>query len=360
MQQKICVYAICKNEEAFVQRWYNSMSEADYIVVLDTGSTDNTVSLLTQCGVTVQQKIISPWRFDVARNESLKLIPSDTTICVCTDLDEVFRPGWAQQFKDQWEEGLDRIRYTFIWNWVNDKPGVQFLYEKSHTYGTHHWEHAVHEILLPNEPHEERKKDVPSIVLEHHADPLKSRSNYLPLLELDVSERPNDDRARHYYARELMFHGEYQKAIEQFKIHLSLPSATWEAERATSMRYIAKCSTSWDEKEKWLYRAIAEAPYLREPLMDMAFLQYKQENWHGVIYFVQKALNIKINQGWYVNDPSAWNELPYDLLSIAYFNLHDFHQAKQYCEKALEINPNDKRIITNYHLIRGKEQNDKI
>ena len=40
---KICVYAICKNEEKFVDRWAESMKEADSIYVLDTGSNDNTV-----------------------------------------------------------------------------------------------------------------------------------------------------------------------------------------------------------------------------------------------------------------------------------------------------------------------------
>lgn len=39
---KVCVYAICKNEETFVDRWYNYMKKADDIYVLDTGSTDNT------------------------------------------------------------------------------------------------------------------------------------------------------------------------------------------------------------------------------------------------------------------------------------------------------------------------------
>ena len=34
---KICVYAICKNEEKFVSRWVESMKEADKIFVLDTG-----------------------------------------------------------------------------------------------------------------------------------------------------------------------------------------------------------------------------------------------------------------------------------------------------------------------------------
>ena len=36
----VCVYAICKNEAQFADRWMDSMSEADYIVVLDTGSED--------------------------------------------------------------------------------------------------------------------------------------------------------------------------------------------------------------------------------------------------------------------------------------------------------------------------------
>ena len=45
---KICVYAICKNEEKFVDRWFNSMKEADEIYVLDTGSTDNSIKLLKE------------------------------------------------------------------------------------------------------------------------------------------------------------------------------------------------------------------------------------------------------------------------------------------------------------------------
>lgn len=69
------------------------MQEADAIVVLDTGSTDGTVSKLKARGVKVETKAIDPWRFDVARNESLKLVPDDCNILVCTDLDESFEPG---------------------------------------------------------------------------------------------------------------------------------------------------------------------------------------------------------------------------------------------------------------------------
>ena len=43
---KIAVYAIARNEEKFVERWYNSMKEADEVFVCDTGSEDNTAEKL--------------------------------------------------------------------------------------------------------------------------------------------------------------------------------------------------------------------------------------------------------------------------------------------------------------------------
>ena len=53
---KVVVYAICKNEEKFVERWYESVKEADEIYVLDTGSTDDTVKKLKECGIHVKTK----------------------------------------------------------------------------------------------------------------------------------------------------------------------------------------------------------------------------------------------------------------------------------------------------------------
>ena len=76
----VCVYAICKNEEAFVDRWMDSMSEADRVVVLDTGSSDATVEKLRNRGAEVTVEVISPWRFDTARNRSLELVPEDADI----------------------------------------------------------------------------------------------------------------------------------------------------------------------------------------------------------------------------------------------------------------------------------------
>ena len=134
---KIVVYAISKNEEKHVKRWVESMKEADEIIVLDTGSTDKTVKLLKDLGVTVKSKKIKPFRFDIARNLSLDLVPKDTDICVCTDLDEVFLKGWRSSLEEVWQENTTRLAYNYNWSLdKNNKPIINFfpLQTQSHLY----------------------------------------------------------------------------------------------------------------------------------------------------------------------------------------------------------------------------------
>ena len=210
---KVCVYAITKNEEKFVNRWFNSMKEADEIYVLDTGSTDNTVNLLKSLGVNVTVKEIHPWRFDVARNESLELVPKDTDICVCTDLDEVFESGWRKELEKLWEPNA-RIRYNYNWSFDKyNKPAVNFYIEKIHSRDNYEWVHPVHEVLKTSI--KEKIITTNNITLNHYPDSTKSRSSYLPLLELSVQEDPNDDRNMHYLGREYMYYKQYQKCIDK-------------------------------------------------------------------------------------------------------------------------------------------------
>ena len=183
---KICVYAISKNESKFVDIWVDSMQEADEIYVLDTGSEDNTVELLKKRGVIVKEKIISPWRFDVARNESLELVPKDTDICVCTDLDEVFEKGWRKELEKVWKKDNTRCRYIYNWSLKDNKPIVSFYYEKIHSRTNFKWIYPVHEILSYDGEENYTKTD--KIILNHYPDSTKSRSSYLELLELSIKE----------------------------------------------------------------------------------------------------------------------------------------------------------------------------
>ena len=239
---KVCVYAICKNESQFVDRFMDSMSEADYVCVLDTGSSDDTVERLRARGAIVGETVVSPWRFDTARNESLGLIPADADICCAIDLDEQFHPGWRAALERAWQPDATRARYRYTWSFRPDgSEGMVFWADKIHKNGCYRWASPVHETLAYTGEGAERFVDAAGVQLDHHPDETKSRGQYLPLLELAVREDPQNDRNCHYLGREYMFRGEWQKAIETLARHLTLPSAVWTDERCASMRYIARC-----------------------------------------------------------------------------------------------------------------------
>lgn len=354
---RICVYAICKNEEQFAEAWVKSMSEADKIVVLDTGSEDKTVSKLKNAGADVYEEKIIPWRFDTARNRSLELVPDDIDICVCVDLDERFEPGWREILEKTWMSDTKRAQYRYTWNFNPDgSEGVVFWIDKIHARHGFHWEHPVHEVLAYTGTEPCNTVYAEGIQLNHYADPTKSRSQYLPLLELSVKEAPDDDRNMHYLGREYMFKGQWDKCIETLKRHLSMPKAQWKDERCASMRFIARSylqKGNREEAKAWYYRSIAEAPYLREPYMDFANMMYEEKNWYAVIYFTRCALEIKERPRTYICEAGAWESAPYDLLSLGYYYTGAYDKALEAVTKALEFSPQDERLLNNKKIMES-------
>jgi len=351
---KICVYAICKNEKQFVDRWYESIKDADKIFVLDTGSTDDTVQKLKEHNIIVKTEIINPWRFDVARNKSLDMVDEDADICICMDIDEVALPGWREELEKNWDKDTTRIYYNYNWSLDdNDNPLVNFYIEKIHSRFGYKWTHPVHEVLTYTNG-KEIKKTIDTITINHYPDISKSRGSYLPLLELSVEEDPYDDRNMHYLGREYMYYGMYDKCINTLIKHLNLKSATWKDERCASMRFIArsyKNSNNYEEAIKWYEKAIREAPYLRDSYIELALLYYILSDWDKVSSYCNQALDIKTKYKSYINETFSWDNTVYDLLSIAYYYKNNKEKALENIDLALSYNPNDERLLNNKIII---------
>lgn len=355
---KICVYAICKNEEKFVKRWLDSMEEADCICVLDTGSTDKTIELLKQSKkVIVKQKIIKPWRFDVARNESMKLIPKDVDMCVCTDLDEVFEKGWRDKLEKNITKNVKNVQYRYTWNFNEDgSEGVVFYANKIHSNGYFYWKHPVHEVITYKGSEEYESILIKDLQLNHYADNTKSRGQYLPLLELSVKEDPENDRNVHYLGREYYFNGQYEKAIETLKKHLSLKTATWKDERSASMRYIGICYyklNDFDNAEYYFKLSIKETPHNREPYFELGKFYYYSNRFLDAVCVFESMLNIKDRELNYISNPQAWGYELYDYLSLCYYELNDKINALINVLKAQQLNPTDERLKNNYEFFKN-------
>lgn len=345
---KIAVYTIAKNEEQFVERWYESSKEADYQVILDTGSDDDTVKRAKELGIITEVREINPWRFDQARNASLYLVPDDADICIALDMDEVFQPGWRDALESITLTENIRPRYKYVWSWKEDgSEGVVYNGDKIHPRHGYEWRHPVHEVIGPLNKKPENHVVV-DMEIHHHPDSSKPRSQYLPLLKLSVQEDPDDPRNAYYYARELYYYKKYDEAVVEFKRFLNLPRATWKPERSKAMRFLFEITGDLS----WLGAAIGTCPDRREPWIDYAMWAYNNQKWQDCLFASKKAISIKERPMEYISEPQAWGDRPFDLAAIASYNLGDIPSAIFYGTEALRLSPDNERLQKNVEFYR--------
>lgn len=346
---KIAVYAIAKNEQSFVNRFCDSAADADYILIADTGSTDDTVKLASTCA-TVVSISVTPWRFDTARDAALTLVPSDVDVCIALDLDEVLEPGWREEIETVWiKNQTTRLRYGYDWG-----NGVVFHAEKIHARTGYKWHHPCHEYPRPDARIQEVWANTDKLLIRHLPDMSKSRGQYLDLLKTAVTEDPTCPRNAFYYARELTFWSKWTEAIAELNRYLSLPSATWPDERAFAQRLLGRSYENvrrHDEARKWFRLSAAEAPHSRESWCDLALNCYNRADWQECYGAAKLAISITDRRKVYMSDPIAWGPLAFDLAGIAAWNLGLKQEAIVNTQKALEFNPNDARLQENLKLM---------
>jgi glycosyltransferase involved in cell wall biosynthesis len=343
----------------------DSMFEADRVVVTDTGSTDDTVEKLRARGAVVYEETVKPWRFDVARNLSLSHVPEDADICVCTDLDERFVPGWREKLEQAWKNHRSPHagptartgRYLYNWGFTEEgKPNIQIYYFKIHARHGFIWKCPIHEVV-------EYEGDLPldvifidGMVLNHYADLTKSRASYLPLLELAVREEPSNARMHYYLGREYMYQGAWQKCIEEQRAYLALPEADWREERCAAMRHIGASYERLGnirEAYRWYWRAVGEAPHMRDAYIDFAKLCNAQRDWGMAFFLAKEALKIERQSTTFVNMGYAWDYTPDDICAISAYYMGLVDTALIHAKKALAYAPENVRLINNLKLIEN-------
>lgn len=340
---KIAVYAISKNEEQFVKRFCESAKDADIVLIADTGSTDNTVKEAKKYGATVHSISVMPWRFDIARDVALCLLPADIDVCISLDLDEELQEGWREEIERVWKADTTRLRYKFDWG-----CGIAFYYEKIHHRKGYHWHHPCHEYPVPDIRTREIWAHTDKLLVVHKPDPTKSRGQYLDLLEVSVKEDPRCPRNAFYYARELTFYQRWLDAIVALNKYLSMPEATWINERCYAMRLLGKCYDEINQDGRdWFKKATIEAPNTREPWVELAESCYKKQDWKGCYESAKQALTITNKEEVYTMNPAVWGWLPHDLLAISAYHMDLKDEAIIHGKIAVSLEPTNSRLVKN-------------
>jgi glycosyltransferase involved in cell wall biosynthesis len=348
---KVAIYTISKNEEKHVRRWFNSVKDADYWLIADTGSTDKTVEIARELGITVVPIYVNPFRFDDARNASLALLPANIDYCIALDLDETMSEGWREELQKAFDENIDRPTYRRIESFNPDgTANSEFDGFKVHRRQNMRWHYPIHEVPHWYGQAEESRKKF-GFEIHHRQDRTKSRHSYLPLLEMAVKENP-DARNLYYLGREYFNFKRPAEALENFKKYLEL--SVFPEERSYACRLMAKCDEA--NAEEHLIKSTEEHSS-RESLMALANHYYMTKQWDECLLVSKRALDYTVKPVTFLSENWAWGHMAYDLIAISSWQLNDFPTALEYGMKALEISPNDERLKTNVEFYQEKVNN---
>lgn len=351
---KICVYAICKNELRFVEQWYNSVKEADYVVVLDTGSTDGTFEKLKELGVTVEQKIFDPFRFDEARNASLELIPDDYDLKIFVDLDEYFDLGWSDKLRNL-EFPRDK-QCTVLF--MLERDGKRWNVERCTNNLVKAFHYPIHEEYVIDKDHvkidlynEIKLNHVP----EAEAEMGKNKSDfYFNLSKLRYEEELKVEGKREFYS--YLWYGffllkreNYNDAIKILNELLAYNETNIDSYYLDYTYYLL----DWcydkigDENAKLLnlFKRYALNPNDVTSCTKIAQILYKKD----MVFsrdFLTKNLNNFVSNG-----DTELMATYYNLLDLTHYYTGKKKEALEYAKKAVELSPKNKLYKNNLLIV---------
>jgi glycosyltransferase involved in cell wall biosynthesis len=348
---KIAVYAIAKNEILHCERWANATQGADYRIVVDTGSTDGTQDKLKELGVSVYQSRIQPFRFDVARNTALALVPDDADVCLILDMDEVPEPKFFDKVRKGWKPGANL-------GWISMDTGQKWERDRLHSRDGFVWKYPCHEVQLWYGEGEAVGVNIKNAVIKHEPDQDKSRGQYLGLLELAVKENPLDARMWTYMCREYYFHSKWEDVIKAAEKQLECTG--WDVEQAAVCRWAGESEWNIGNKEKataWFDKGVQYLPREGEPWYGVAIDAYRNNKWSKCL---EACVNIfeRPRSVHYCYESAVWDWKAADLASISAYNLRHINEAIAFAKEAIKGNgPETDRIQRNldfYEKVRDE------
>lgn len=221
---EIAAVLIVRNEERCIARCLTSVSPwVDRMVVLDTGSTDNTVAIAQGLGAEVHHL---PWpdSFAEARNHALTLADADWNLVI--DADEWIIDG-GEGLRDWCESARDRLGCPCI-----HSEAEAATVQRS-------W---LTRLLPRGVFYEGRVREQVASVLPRYRIPLdighdgdlapqleRKKDLYYPLLLADLADRPEDPYLLYQVGKDAQMRGDHGAACDYYAQALDAtpPEANW-------------------------------------------------------------------------------------------------------------------------------------
>lgn len=347
---KIAVYSIAYNEEHLVRQWFENTKEADLHLIADNVSTDNTYKISKELGIKIHVVEVKPFRFDVARNAALSLIPEDFDVCIQLDLHETISPNWRQSVERAWQAGNSWPLYKKIL--ARDSHGRILKYE--HGFSIHPrkdfiWTYPIHEFVMPSSG-QQPTRELINLEVNSPARNDTRNINASEMVSQFLSKNPRDWRMNYFNVFYGWANSAWDSVIARGRFALSLSEGN-SIERSAINMWVSEAYLKLGQLERaieFAKNASQLSPEIYETWHWRAHVSHMKKDWQDCFASAIKIETLT-RQDHQLTKPEVWQWWGYDLVALSahYLGKHDL--AIFYGKKALLARPEDKRLNENLH-----------
>lgn len=356
---KISLCMIVKNEEQTLARCLDGVKEVvDEIVIVDTGSTDQTKKIANR----YTDKVLDfAWIDDFAAARNFAFAQATKDYIMWLDADDIVSAENSikiYMLKQVLDYNVDSV--TMIYNLGFDEYGNvtatnrrNRLVKRSNNY---RWVGAVHEYLAV------WGQVVDSdIVITHSSKGHDSDRNiniYKKRLKAGEVFTPRD---QYYFANELMDHKQYKPAIKWYQKFLA-GGQGWVEDKLGACRNLAQCCAQLGKNSEAMQYVLQSFLYDQPRAefccqMGLYFLNQGQIN--PAVFWFNLAIQLEPpaeNRGFL--NPSFWTWVPHLQLCVCYDRLGQYALAQRHNEIAAEYVPNNPSVLHNRKYLKSKLAED--
>lgn len=346
---KISLCMIVKNEEDVLERCLKSIQSAvDEIIIVDTGSTDNTKAIAEK----FTQKIYDfKWinDFSAARNYSFSL--ANMEYCMWFDADDVLLEKDLEsllELKKTLSPTIDVVMMKYNTSFdENGNPILSYYRERLiKNNQKYHWVGAVHEAIAYGSNY-----IYSDISVTHRKEKVNDPNRNINIFESMLARGEKfSAREEYYYARELYYHKRYTEAIIAFEQFLNEENA-WVENKIEACQLLSICYKDTGDSEKSLmilFKSFIFDNPRAEICCEIGNQFFNTSSYLQAIFWYKQALNCPRNDtsGGFIN-LDCYDYVPYLQLCVCYYRLNQFSKSIEYNEKAGKIKPNSTAYLFN-------------
>ena len=350
----ISLCMIVKNEEETLERCLNCVKYiADEIIIVDTGSTDKTKEIAYK----FTDKVYDfKWCDDFSKARNFSFSKATKEYIMWLDADDIILEKditKLKYLKENLDNSIDIVMLKYDLNLdTNGIPALSYYRErllkreKNYT-----WKSPIHEVI-------ELKGNIlkEDISITHKKEKSHDARRNLKIFEKMIENNIKfDSRQTFYYARELYYNEDYEKAIFHFNNFLNDKNGWIENKISACLDLYNLYIKINDENNAIdsLFRSFYYDIPRAEICCNIANYFLYKNNFEVAIYWYKEA-SIKIfdvsKGGFYIKD--CYDFIPYLGLCVCYDKLGEHEIANYYNELAGKIKPEDKAYINNFKYFK--------